>query len=158
SDLSTPTHLEHFVERPAMVEAERPAAVERTVAPPPARTGMRWLPLALAALIAFGLLWGLRGRRPNVANTASHAVNTATQGLEQLTLPGGSNISVAPGSLNYNLAKFLGDPSAQTPKTFVFDNLNFQNATTELTPESQPTVNSLASILKAYPNAHVQLV
>ena len=152
SDLSSPSHLEHF--------AERTPAVERPVAPPPERTGMRWLPLALAALIALGLLWGLRGRRPggNVGDVTTHAANAVDRGLQQLTLPGGGNISVAPGSINYNLAKFLGDPSSQVPKTFVFDNLNFQAATTELTPESQPTVNNLASVLKAYPNSRVQLV
>jgi outer membrane protein OmpA-like peptidoglycan-associated protein len=153
SDLSSPSHLEHFV--------ERAPALERTpVAPPPEKSGMRWLPLALAVLVALGLLWGLRGRmnRANVGDVASRGVDTARKGLEQLTLPGGGNISVAPGTMNYDLAKFLGDPSAQVPKTFVFDNLNFEAATTQLTPDSQPTVNNLASILKAYPNAQVQLV
>jgi len=150
--VSSPTHLEHFVERAPVLE--RPGA------PPPERTGMRWLPLALAALIALGLLWGLRGRRTraNVGDVTTHAVNTAKEGLQQLSLPGGGNINVAPGSINYNLAKFLGDPSAQVPKTFVFDNLNFQAATTDLTAESQPTVNNLASVLKAYPNSQVKLV
>lgn len=148
SDLGSPTHLEHFVERGPMLE--------HPVAPPPERSGMRWLPLLIAAIIALGLLWGIRGRmtRANVRDT----VNTAKNAVEQISLPGGGNISVAPGTINYNLAKFLGDPSSQTPKTFVFDNLNFENATTQLTPESQPEVNNLASVLKAYPNAQVQLV
>ena len=151
-DLSSPTHLEHFT--------ERAPALERPVAPPPEKTGTRWLPLLLIALIGLGLLWALRGRmnKANVGDVTSRAVNTAKQGLEQVTLPGGGNISVAPGSINYDLAKFLADPSSQVPKTFVFDNLNFEAATTQLTPESQPTVNNLASVLKAYPNANVQLV
>ena len=42
--------------------------------------------------------------------------------------------------------------------TFVFDNLNFETAGTQLTPDSQPTVNNLAAILKAYPNAQIELV
>jgi outer membrane protein OmpA-like peptidoglycan-associated protein len=152
ADVSSPTHLEHFV--------ERAPALERPGAPPPEKTGMRWMPLLLAAIIALGLLWALRSRntRANVANTTARVADTARQGLEQITLPGGGNISVAPGSINYDLAKFLGDPSSQVPKTFVFDNLNFDAATTELTPESQPTVNNLASVLKAYPNAKVHLV
>jgi OOP family OmpA-OmpF porin len=147
ADLSSPTHLEHFVER-------------TPVAPPPEKSGMRWLPLALAALLALGLLWGLRGRmgRTDVGDVASRGVDTAKKGLEQIALPGGGNISAAPGSINYDLAKFLGDTSAQVPKTFVFDNLNFDAATTQLTADSQPTVNNLASVLKAYPNAQVQLV
>lgn len=154
TDLSAPTHLEHFVERAPETVVHTPTA------PPPERSGMRWLPLALGALLALGLLWGLRGRigRTDVGNVASRGIDAAKKGLEQISLPGGASISAAPGSINYDLAKFLGDPSAQGPKTFVFDNLNFDAATTQLTPDSQPTVNDLASILKAYPNAQVQLV
>jgi OmpA-OmpF porin, OOP family len=79
--------------------------------------------------------------------------------LANLTLPGGAVISVPEGSLDYNLAKFLADGnSSELPKTFVFDNLNFNTGTTQLTPESQPTVSSLVVILKAYPSTEVQLV
>jgi outer membrane protein OmpA-like peptidoglycan-associated protein len=39
------------------------------------------------------------------------------------------------------------------PKRFVFDNLNFETGTTQLTPESVPTVTALSAILKAYPSA-----
>lgn len=144
-ELSSPAHLEHFTER-------TPPA-EPTTAPPPAKPNLRWVPVLLAVLIALALLWGLRGRAPrgNVSNVTGRA-------LEQISLPGGGSISVAPGTINYDLAKFLADPSAQAPRNFVFDNLNFEAATTQLTPDSQPTVNNLASILKAYPNAQVQLV
>src|SRR5262249_51425039 len=41
---------------------------------------------------------------------------------------------------------------------FVFDHLNFETATTQLTPQSVATVNDLAQVLKAYPNAQVELV
>ena len=164
-NLSTPVQLEHFAEHD--VVPARNVVTERIPPPPAARTGMKWVPLALAALVALGLLWALRGRSVNndVGDVASRGVDAAKNGvaaakngLEQLTLPGGGNISVAPGTINYDLAKFLGNTSAQGPKTFVFDNLNFDAATTQLTPESQPTVNNMASILKAYPNAQVELV
>ncbi len=153
SDLSSPSHLEHFV--------ERAPALERTpVAPPPEKSGMRWLPLVLAALVALGLLWGLRGRmnRASVPDVTTPVADTAKKSVEQLNLPGGGSIAVAPGTINYDLAKFLADPAAQGPKNFVFDNLNFQASTTQLTPESEPTVTNLAAILKAYPNTRVQLV
>ncbi len=127
----------------------------------PVETGgarpMRWLPVALAALAALALLLFLRGRtaRPNVDSLATQA----TSSLSRIELPGGTNISVPQGSINYNLARFLADKSAtDVPKTFVFDHLNFDSATTRLTPESVATVNDLASVLKAYPNALVQLV
>jgi OmpA-OmpF porin, OOP family len=131
----------------------------------PVETGgarpMRWLPVALAALAALALLMFLRGRtaRPNVDNISSQAASTAHDALSRIDLPGGANISVPQGSINYNLARFLADKSAtDVPKTFVFDHLNFDSATTNLTPESVATVNDLASVLKAYPSAQVQLV
>src|SRR5262249_11182898 len=79
--------------------------------------------------------------------------------MAQLNLPGGINIAVPAGSMNYQLATFLGDTSARDlPKTFVFDHLNFDGGTTRLTPDSVKPVADLAAILKAYPNAQVQLV
>jgi len=114
-----------------------------------------WLPLLLAALLAGLGLWLLtRGRGARVPNVAVPAVDTS-----RISLPNGVNLSVPKGSINDNLAAFLADQSSGTlPKTFTFDHLNFDSATTQLTPESVPTVNSLAQILKAYPNARVELV
>jgi len=146
-ELHSPVHLEHFS--------------ERTVAPaPPTTSGARWLPLLLIALAAIGLLWYLLGRTPkvNVGETATQGINAAKGALEKISLPGGSTLDLAPGTINYDVARFLGDGSATAPKTFVFDNLNFETAGTQLTPESVPTVNNLAAILKAYPNARVELV
>ena len=106
-----------------------------------------WL-LPLAILAAAFLLF--RGRTANVASDVSGA-------LTNIRLPGGASLSVPQGSINYKLAQFLGDNSAQAPQTFVFDHLNFQSGTTELTSDSVQTVNNLGSVLKAYPNAQVQL-
>jgi OmpA-OmpF porin, OOP family len=142
---SEPVHIEHYAEPAAAV---------------PARAGGRsWIPLALAALAAFGLLMFLRGRTPrNVSNVATQGAAIAREALSKIDLPGGTNISVPEGSINYNLARFLADNSLQAPKTFVFDHLNFESATTRLTPDSTATVNDLATVLKAYPNAQVELV
>jgi OOP family OmpA-OmpF porin len=139
-----PVHVERVYGREAPVE-------------PSAARPMRWLPVALAALAALALLMFLRGRtaRPTVDTLTTQA----TSALSRIDLPGGTNISVPQGSINYNLARFLADKSAtDVPKTFVFDHLNFDSATTRLTPESVATVNDLASVLKAYPSAQVQLV
>lgn len=110
--------------------------------------GKRLLPVLLLAIVAIALLayWKECG--------------TAVQNkLAQITLPGGAVISVPEGSLNYQLAQFLANGNnSELPKTFVFDNLNFTTGTTQLTPESVPTVNDLVIILKAYPTAEVQLV
>jgi outer membrane protein OmpA-like peptidoglycan-associated protein len=142
-------HIEHYAEQaPAAMPAE------------PARRGVNWLPLALAALAALGLLMFLRGRTTkSVQNVTSEAVNTAKEAMSKIQLPGGTSISVPEGSINYNLARFLAEPSPPAlPKSFVFDRLNFKTGSTELTPDSVPTVNDLALVLKAYPKARVQLV
>ena len=117
----------------------------------PRRPGFgRWLPLLLIALAALALLSFLRGRAPRGTDITSNAPTN-------IVLPGGSSISVATGSLNYNLLHFLADSSAQAPQTFVFDHLNFQSGSSQITPDSLKSVNDLAQILKAYPNVQVQV-
>jgi outer membrane protein OmpA-like peptidoglycan-associated protein len=148
-------------------EREEYAPAARYVTTERERTGGTgsWLPILLLialGLILFSLLRGRNARRAaEIATQQSanvgHAIGNAAQGaLSSLALPGGAHISVPTGSMNYNLATFLGSGEA-APKTFIFDHLNFQSATTDLTPESTSTLNSLASILKAYPNSRVQL-
>lgn len=96
---------------------------------------------------------GLDVPRNTATETVQHVGETAA-----VNLPGGRNISVPRGSINYELAAFLADPSGgPLPKTFVFDNLNVQAASTQLAPQSTATVNNLAEVLKAYPNARVEL-
>jgi len=67
-------------------------------------------------------------------------------------------LSVEEGFFTYNLANFmLKSSDTELPKTFVFDHLNFDSATTNLTPESKPTVTDVISIMKCYPNMNVKL-
>jgi len=148
--LSAPVAINHFSEP---VAAAPPVT---RVEEHPRGGGLSWLPLLLIALAGLGLLLYFRGR-------GREAVNTGVRGVEdtmaRVELPGGRSLSVPAGSMNYNLASFLADRSAgPLPKTFVFDHLNFESATTELTADSTPTVNNLAEVLKAYPSARVQLV
>jgi len=128
----------------------------------PRRPGLgRWLPLLLLALGALALLSFLRGRTPraNVDSAAQRGADLAKSALSSITLPGGVTLSVPSGSINYNLAHYLADNTAtDVPRTFVFDHLNFESGTPQLTADSTKTVNDLAQILKAYPNAQVQLV
>lgn len=138
-----------------------PAATDVRTYAEPRRTGLgRWLPLLLLVLGALALLSFLRGRTPRttVDNTVQRGADLARNALSSITLPGGINLSVPTGSINYNLARFLGDTSQAAPRTFVFDHLNFESASTQLTTDSTKTVNDLAQILKAYPTARIQLV
>lgn len=124
-----------------------PMAVQETA------KGMRWWPLLLVLAGLLGLLAYLFGRgKPNVAAIP------ATPAMQEVKLCGGNTLSLMSGSFNYNLAHYLVDGSnSDLPKTFVFDNLNFDSATTNLTPESRQTVDDLITILKACPDAQVQL-
>jgi outer membrane protein OmpA-like peptidoglycan-associated protein len=116
----------------------------------------RWLLplLLLAGLIALAAWLTTRNRAPvPVASTPARVV--APTGVR---LPNGSTLELAPNSFNYNLATFLGNGSAaELPRTFIFDRLNFPTGSAQLTADSAPTVASLASILKAYPNAAITL-
>jgi len=77
---------------------------------------------------------------------------------ESVALPGGATLSLAAGSFNYKLAKFLADAADPgVPRTFVFDNLNFEFGTMKLTPESEQTVKNLIAVLKAYPSTEARL-
>jgi OmpA-OmpF porin, OOP family len=106
-----------------------------------------WKWLLLLAIVAVLLFFGIR------SCNAPHGPELAS-----ITLPCGTVLSVEEGSFNYNLANFLMKGSdSELPKTFVFDHLNFDSATTRLTPESNPTVTNLITILKCYPNMQVGL-
>ena len=119
--------------------AVRPAYVEEKKAFPI----WGWL-LPLLAIIAAFLLWrSCSAQGPRMAS---------------ITLPCGTVLSLQEGTFNYNLANFmLKGSDSELPKVFVFDHLNFDSATTRLTPESNATVNDLIAIMKCYPNMQVEL-
>jgi OOP family OmpA-OmpF porin len=117
--------------------------------------GRSWLPLLLVGLAALLLFLFARSRMSR--ERVSEVATRTTGALSSITLPGGTNLSVPEGSINYNLARYLGDASAGTPRTFTFDHLNFESGTTQLTPESTPTLQNLTAIMKAYPNAKFQI-
>ncbi len=78
--------------------------------------------------------------------------------MASIALPCGTVLSVQEGMFSYNVANFMMKGSdAELPKRFVFDHLNFDSATTTLTPDSNQTVNDLIAIMKCFPNMTVQL-
>jgi outer membrane protein OmpA-like peptidoglycan-associated protein len=126
------------------------AALEPATAPA-ARRGL--LPGLVLGALAFAMLIYARG-----CTGPQPAQQGAAPGMIAVSLPGGKSLSVREGSFNFNLAKYLADAADTTvPKTFVFDNLNFDVGTTTLTAESRPTVADLAAILTAYPSAEARL-
>lgn len=123
----------------------------------PKRETPSWLvPLLVAAgLVIVGLGWLLN--RPTPTRETTVTARPAAK-MTDLQLPGGVKVSVPEGSFNYSLHQWLaGTTDTTVPKRFVFDNLNFETGSTQLTPESVPTVDSLVVILKAYPAVAVRL-
>jgi outer membrane protein OmpA-like peptidoglycan-associated protein len=126
----------------APVPAVRPAAV---VEPEKKGSPIWWWLLPLLLLIAC-FLWWRSCNAPTAPKMAS------------ITLPCGTVLSVEEGYFTYNLANYmLKGSDTELPKTFVFDHLNFDSATTNLTPESKPTVTDVIAIMKCYPNMNVKL-
>jgi len=116
----------------------------------------KWIPIAaIAAAVIIGYLaWENCGQQ---AQQAGNAATAAVKKLTSIALPGGSTINVMPDTFLYNLAHYLGS-TGPAPKTFIFDNLNFETGGTTLTPASTVTVNDLTRVLNAYPAVQVKLV
>ena len=113
------------------------------------------VPLLLAALLVGGILYLVRscGNEP-----ATEAVRPVGEAMAKISLPGGVELSVPEGAFNFKLAQFLADTNDKTlPRTFVFDHLNFESASTKITPESEQTLLDLTAILKAYAAVNVRL-
>lgn len=121
----------------------------------PSASRLSWaLPLIILGALALGILAWLNW--PTTTPTA--LVGQAGRKISELQLPGGGRISVPEGSFNFSVASWLASTTdTQVPKRFVFEDLNFETGSTQLTPESGATVNTLVAVLKAYPAVSVAL-
>lgn len=75
----------------------------------------------------------------------------------QVELPGGRRLKLTENSFTYNLARFLGSKPKNPERTFTFDNLTFDTNSARITSESQPNVNDLIEIMKAYPALNIRV-
>jgi outer membrane protein OmpA-like peptidoglycan-associated protein len=136
-------------------ETARPRETAAYVEPKRERESWFVPMLVLSGIVLAALAWLLT--RPAPVSEIPVAARPAAR-MADLSLPGGMKVSVPEGSFNYSLHQWLsGTTDTTVPKRFVFDNLNFETASTQLTPESVPTVESLVVILKAYPAVVVRL-
>jgi OmpA-OmpF porin, OOP family len=123
----------------------------------PERRG--WLaPLILLGalmLIAIPLLRAFR--RPVIHTQVLHNLPAETARITTpLALPNGQTLTVLRGSPTFEMASFLAG-NAPAPARFTMAPLNFEFATTQLTPESMPTLDDVAAILRAYPTATIRV-
>ncbi|MBC8156254.1 MAG: OmpA family protein, partial [Bacteroidetes bacterium] len=75
----------------------------------------------------------------------------------QIELPGGRRLKLTENSFTLNLARFLASKPTNPARTFTFDNLTFDTGSARITSESQPNVNDLIEIMKAYPALAVRI-
>jgi len=133
--------------------AGAPSRPARQPAPASSAAGQqRWFaPIFVATALVLGALVWL--------SWPTATVREAAQKISDLQLPGGTRISVPEGSFNFSLAKWLATSNdTDVPKRFVFDGLRFENNSPRLTPESVSTVDTLMTVLRAYPGVAVALV
>ena len=142
------------------------------VAAEPARSKswLPWLLLALALLVALLLFRSCSHKEPTVDTTVTTATTTGgvatangaatvntTSVSDPVPLPADVAAALKQGTITYDVQHYLAGSEA-APRTFAFDKLNFDTASAAIRPEDQPTVDTLAQILAAYPSAKIKIV
>ena len=128
-----------------------------TVSPVKKRGVPWWLWLLLLLAVVAIILLAKSCKHDEPARTVPvSAPGTPPVAVKKVTLPGGASLDLDPSSLSYLLQEYLAS-SAPAPRTFTFENLNFATASADLPADAQNTVDALAQILKAYPNAKIRL-
>ncbi|MDX1984877.1 MAG: OmpA family protein [Bryobacteraceae bacterium] len=140
----------------------------------------KWIfPALLVGLLLAAILWffnrGVSGARTVVEETASTAAQSATGATSTLSdaarsawaalgeffkrrLPDGIELNIPRLGVENKLIDFIESPSPADKTTwFDFDRLLFDTAKSTLQPDSQDQLQSVAAILKAFPNVHIKL-
>jgi OmpA-OmpF porin, OOP family len=106
----------------------------------------RFLPWIVGGLVLLGLIFAMRNcaaqrtEAPPAPTVAPPTVTTPrvapptapTTPTVSLSLPGGGSVNVPEGSIGFGVVKFL-QSNEPAPKTFIFDNLNYDTASRALT-------------------------
>ncbi len=114
---------------------------------------LAWIVLGFGVL---ALLYSLVGQKRDRSVPVAEVAAAPVVAEETLSLPDGSILVVRTGSIGANLARYLATDEP-APRTFVFDNLNFDTAEDKVTPESVSTLSAIIAILKAYPAAKAEI-
>ena len=118
---------------------------------------LAWIALILGILAALLALSRCNRHDDAAVAPASTGTTTSPVGIKHVALPDGKTVDLQPQTLNYDLQAFLAS-NAAAPRTFTFDKLNFDTASSQIRPDDKPTLAALAQILAAYPKAAIRLV
>ena len=126
-----------------------------------------WLPWILLGLGLLALLFALsrcnRDRDPaTTATTTTTTTTTAVPGAAAGTAgvagaTGAGVVAATDGAPVGQLRTYLAGTDA-APRTFIFDNLNFDTASGEVRPADRVTVAQVASVLAQYNTTRVRIV
>jgi outer membrane protein OmpA-like peptidoglycan-associated protein len=121
-----------------------------------------WVLLAIALIVV--LLLATRScsdrdddRRDATAAPERGPVAAAPLAAEAVQLPNGRTVDLERDSMAYALQRFL-QSDEPTPRAFVFDSLNFDTASAAIRPQDMATIDTLAEILRSYPEAEVTIM
>ncbi len=122
-----------------------------------------WLPWILLGLGLLALLFALSRCDRDEATTATTATTTTTT----TTVPaarvatgaaaGAGAVAATDGASVGQLGAYLAGTDA-APRTFVFDNLNFDTSSSAIRPADRVTVGQVAAVLSQYGNTRVRIV
>jgi outer membrane protein OmpA-like peptidoglycan-associated protein len=121
-------------------------AIEPTAKSP----GLWWLiPVLLLPVLFY---WGYRARHPVIRVVPQTRVVIRT-------VPDNLFVNIPPNGAAARLLAFIRDPSKGVGGAtwFDFDHLLFNTDSATVRPESQEQLRNIAVVLKAYPNAHIQI-
>lgn len=168
-------------ERTATISDEDNVPRSRHMERVPERKKTNLVPLLLLGLGVIALLWFLSRRGGENENavatttnqapittttTDTHAAratvptdNTAGRERTNVRLANGQEINAFRGGVEDQLVTCLNEASCAAGKDqwYNFDNINFEMGSAQLTANSQPQVQNIATILNAYPNAKIKI-
>lgn len=123
------------------------------------KRGFNWLPWLLLALGVLALLFGLSrcGHRDQATVASAPVGNTAEQDTAPAVIAATPTAGTAAALTGTSgLGAYLAGKQP-TPRTFVFEKLNFDTAKSDIRTADAAEVNAVATTLNKYPSSHIRI-
>jgi len=85
------------------------------------------------------------------------ATRSTEGGTAWIKLPGGEEIEMKEGSVTDRLFEYLNSDEADPDMRFTFDNLVFQEGSSNIAPTSVTQLETVASLLKGFPSTKIRI-